>query len=231
VQANYIQHGFVYQHVPGVLLGLALVAGWDFPWARSGAGLTLLALFACLAAVQHPLLRPGRLALWHRCLFEKSGPELRDRLALTDSTDWQDLRRVAEYLRAQGVRDGEVTSFGYLTVHLYEQVGVAPSTRFTLFNLFLYFFPDHAREMRDELAASRQRFVVTDVRDYLTSRLTEEQARAERPGAPLAPPPDFPAALARQYPWSEPVVFRAGRYLVHRAAGPVPNLSPPRPSS
>jgi hypothetical protein len=99
-----------------------------------------------------------------------------------------------------------------------------------LFNLFLYFFPNHdAREMRDELAASRQRFVVTDVRDYLISRLTEEQARAERPGAPLAPPSDFPAALAQQYPWSEPVVFRAGRYLVHHAAGPVPNLSPPRP--
>jgi hypothetical protein len=226
VQAHYIQHGFVYQHVPGVLLGLALVAGWDFPWARSRVGLTLLALFACLAAVQHPLLRPGRLALWHRCLVEKSGPELRDRLALTDSTDWQDLGRVAEYLRAQGVRDGEVTCFGYLTVHLYDQLGVAPSTRFTLFNLFLNFFPNHAREIRDELAASRQRFVVTDVREYLTRTVTGEQAVAERPGAPLALPPDFPAALARHYPWSEPVVFRAGRYLVHRAAGPVSDLSP-----
>jgi hypothetical protein len=229
VQATYFQHGFVYQHVPGVLLGLALVAGWDFPWGRAKVSLALLGVFACLAALSHPVLRPGRLCLWARCWQEKSGPDLRDRLALTSGADWQDLQRVADYLRAQEVRDGEVTCFGYLTVHLYDQLGVAPSTRFTLFNLFLYFFPNHAQEMRDELAASPQRFLVADVRDPLTSRLTEEQARAERPGGLLALPPEFPPTLAREYPWSGPVVFRAGRYYVFCAAGHVPPLSPPRP--
>ncbi len=39
-------------------------------------------------------------------------------------------------------------------------------------------------------------------------------------------PPKFPWTVwGAVYPWSEPVVYRAGRYLVHRATGPVGPLS------
>jgi hypothetical protein len=89
-------------------------------------------------------------------------------------------------------------------------------------------FPRHLEIVRRELAASPQRYVVSDLQG---AGLTRVEALAERPGQPLALPPAFPPPLARCFPWNEPVVFRAGRYLVHRVTGPVQKLllqAPPR---
>jgi hypothetical protein len=50
-----------------------------------------------------------------------------------------------------------------------------------------------------------------------------------QPGKPHALPPAFSRACAAWrdvFPWSEPVVFRAGRYVVHRVEGPVRRLLP-----
>ena len=63
-----------------------------------------------------------------------------------------------------------------------------------------------------------QRYVVSDLQKV---GLTPAQAAAVGRNGPLALPPAFPDYLCNRYPWSEPIVFRAGRYLVHRATGSV----------
>ena len=85
--------------------------------------------------------------------------------------------------------------------------------------MVILYFPSHAEQVRAEVAASRSRYVVSDLTD--SPGLTYIQALEGVPGRPLALPPSFPPDRLGSYPWCEPLVFRAGRYVVHRAQGPV----------
>lgn len=205
IQAVFVQRNHEYVHVPAVLLGMALVAErWcRLPvGARERVGFAGLALFLLLG---HPLLRPGRLALWGRCWCEGSTAELRDRLRLTGgalTTDWVDLARTADAVRALGLQDGELTCYNNFTHPLLLDLGLRPSTRVLHFDVILSAFPRRREEVRRALATSRQCYVVSDA--------------AALPDA---------AASAGLYPWNEPVVFRAGRYAVHRVTGPVAPLT------
>src|SRR5262249_18260598 len=127
--------------------------------------------------------------------------------------DWVSLERVADFLRKRGVHDGELTCYHANTIPLYQELEVAPSTRYIYFHNALLMFPGHGGEIRAELAGSRQRFLVTNLRE---AGLTTAQAAA---GQPQALPPAFPEHLKAVYPWSEPIVFRAGRYVVHDVTG------------
>jgi hypothetical protein len=148
-------------------------------------------------AVEHPLFRPFRVALWPRCVCEGSTPQLRDWLGLeihqVANPSWQEMEPVATYLRDHDVRDRELTCYGTSAVSLYMQLDVKPSTRYVLLWAIIRFFPTHLNEIRANLIASPQRFAVCDERDM-----------------PLSP------GSGAWYPWSEPVVFRSGRYQIRR---------------
>ncbi len=79
------------------------------------------------------------------------------------------------------------------------------------------FFTKHREEILAEVNASRQRFIVSDL---VWTGLTSEEAEETNPADPLALPREFPDKFTLTYPWNEPVVFRSGRYVVHRATGP-----------
>jgi len=217
------QYGFYYQHVPAMLLALAVLAGGPpaagrLPVRRLAAlGWLAVACFAALAAWHHPVLRRDRVAVWGRCLREGSTPELRDRLALTIYVEWSDLERVADYLRGQDLADGELTCADWRVNSLYLELNVAPSTRYIYLNVMYIFFPRHFADVQDALAGTRQRYLVADL---CLGGLTPAQAREERPGRPLALPPAFGPDSARLFPFSEPMVFRAGRYAVYRIDHP-----------
>jgi hypothetical protein len=237
VQAGFLQQEFDYVQVPAVLLALAVLAGWRWPVGPVAAGwvagtalaATLPVLFPAAGPPldelrqrsprayrvvfgQHHALMPGRVVYWVRCWQEGNTAELRDRLAGEDSphaTGWEDLGRVADYLRELDLRDGELTCYNNSTHPLYLDLGLRPSTRYLHFGTVLDHFPSRRRQVEQELAASGQRYVVSDLRAV---GLTGEQ------------PADCPPSLLRLFPWSELVVFRSGRYLVHRVrpdAGPV----------
>src|SRR5262249_26788432 len=100
----------------------------------------------------------------------------------------------------------------------------------------LAMFPGRRQTVYAEADKSPQRYVVSDVRDPWALGL----ARAEAPGQDSEPPPALPPAraspAARNYPWSEEGVFRAGRYSVHQVTGRIPWLGarasrPPYPES
>src|SRR5262249_11462153 len=163
-----------------------------------------------------------RFGAWGRCWTDSGTPELRNQLELNDmSPDWVQLRKVAAFLRASNIANGEFTCYDGTTLPLYMQLDTTPSTRYILPGAFIHFYPQQAERIRRELKESNQRFIVTDMKALLAFRETEK-ADAERPGQPLAYPPAFPDELLKTYPFTEPVVFRAGRYYVHRAKGHSP---------
>jgi hypothetical protein len=236
-QANLVQMQFLYHLAPTVLLVVSFLAARCWParprllyWVALAGLLAAAALPVPRAlpyraeeweVAPHPLCSPSRLALWGRCWRASPSPELRDALTLEsvpEAPGWQELRTVARFLRGRGVREREVTCFHTSTVHLYRELNIQPSTRFLMLAAALARFPLHNGAILDELRVSPQRFVVSDLCDL---GLTPEQARRR-------PVPRGPNA-ARTFPWSQPVVFRAGRYLVHRV-GPPQERAPAAPA-
>jgi hypothetical protein len=193
------------------------------PPARvSGAGKVFWLGAATVAAVLWCLaFRVERVRLWARCCREGATPEIQSLLATrTDSpygVDAVHLARVADYLRGQKVGDGELTCMSGCTHPLYLDLDVKPSTRFPQVEMTTLFFVHHRDDVLAELNASRQRFIVSDL---TWTGLTAQEAEEANPDDPLALPREFPDKFALLYPWDEPVVFRSGRYLVHRVTRP-----------
>jgi hypothetical protein len=235
VQAAYMQKPYDYVLAGIVPLAMTLLAGQGRGLVRPVLGWAALAAFSTVVALGHPLLRPDRLVLWERCWREGSTPELRDRLKLAaapDTPDWCDLARVAAELRRLGVGDYELTCFHNSPHPLYLDLGIHPSTPFLHFGTLLHYFPGRREEIRRILAASRQRYVVSDVRH---AGLTEPERAALLPRLMTAErtasgsiPISFPNRLHDVFPWSEPVIYCTGRYLIHEVRGPVGKLMPPR---
>jgi hypothetical protein len=235
VQAAYLQKPYDYVLASIVPIAVCLLAGQPWRLSRPALGWVAMAAFATAVAVYHPLVWPERLALWSRCWREGSTPELRDGLKLATAPDtpvWGDLARVAEELRRLGVGDYEVTCFHNSPHALYLDLGVRPSTRFLHFGTLLHYFPGRREEIRQVLAASRQRYVVSDLRH---AGLTEPELaaplislQAADGHSPASIPIYFPERLREVFPWSEPVIFRTPRYLIHEVRGPVGSLVPPR---
>lgn len=243
-QALVLQNLLQYIQVPPILLAVTVIAGSRWPqfdwltdpvlrsvrlsrddvqrvdlrrqhqaWGWAVAG------FATLALVWHPMFRPERWLLWPRCLTENNASELRDELALNDQADWQDLDQVAKYLIEQGgAKDQRLTCYSFSTPGLYVMLDIQPATRFPFLDSFLKAFPQRRPEIYDALRASKQKFVVTDLRTLGFTR-----QRSLIAGVPHLPKLDtvLPPDVALEFPWSLPIVFRAGSYSVHAVSEPI----------
>jgi hypothetical protein len=218
LQVIFWQHGYEYVHVPLVLLGLTLVAAWD--WSAWHVRKIALAAFVGWAALVHPMFQLQRSRCWFLCWTEGSSPQVRDRLTLAGLADWTALDRVETFLRDQHLGPRELTCYDWKIPCVYVDLGVKPSTRFVFLNSALVWFPRHREVIRKTVADSPGHFVVSDLTD---AGLSPGQA-AE--GSPTALPPAFPEKAKDVFPWSEPIIFRSGRYAVHQVKGPVKRLWP-----
>jgi len=252
VQSYLLQHLFDYVHAPALLLAIVLVAAsWarrpaaaaaaaddrdsaDEPATKAGPDSTMgrfawrlsVAAFAILALLTTPVVSLPRLACWPACVTQGSTAEVRDRLKTFSVPSWRDLERVAAFLGDQGVRDEELTCYNSSLVHLYGILGLGPSTRYVYLEQVAIYFPERREAFLQALLDSRQRYVVTDL---IASGLTPGGIARLCAEGPLARPPRFPSHLRDVYPWSQPAVFRAGPYLVHRIERPLGRLEgPPR---
>jgi hypothetical protein len=206
LQAAYLQRQFPYQHVPPVLLGMAFIAGE--PRIR------IPFLVACIAwsLYYHPLLDGGRLAVWQECIRLGSTPQVRDRLSLESdaaAADWEKLESVKDFLKARKLHDRQLTCYAISAIHLYEEMGLRPSTRFIELGSAIGLFRGHQDNIGRELATSPERYIVNDLR---LLGLSAEEAGQQSPGDA---PSLSDSAGKSPYPWMFPIVFRAGRYLVH----------------
>lgn len=238
-QVVFLQKQFDYVQAPTLILAFAVLASRN--WS---AGFLFLVWFLALGLAlqsptlekriedfnatgrnlrieRHPTSDPERIALWLRCWKEGSMPELRDRLgSFTHTnwgTNWENLYDVEQFLRAvdDPPVDRELTCWHDSTHPLYLALGIEPSTRYMHFGTV---FPLRGKldEIRAEVSRSPQRYVVSDL-----LRVTRDPAKAY---GPIEEIPDWlPESERRRFPWNQPIVFRSGRYVVHRIA------APPRP--
>lgn len=219
VQALFLQHLFDYIHAPTILLAVLLLGaatvctGLVTVWVKPA-----WVAFALLAVCTSPLLRSGHLRAWSACWQPAATPALRDRLAYFPNPDREDLDKIAAYLRQEGVAGRDVCFYNSDFVSLYRQLNLLPPVRYTYFFETIQFFPERRRGLLDELQHAPHRFVVTDL---VSVGMPRRDAEAVGPDGPTAPPPAYRRAPREVYPWSCPVVFRAGTYLVHR----VPTVS------
>lgn len=211
--AFFLQHLFDYVHVPAVLIALLLLADSAARRAApSTAWRVTYAGFAVLVLLASPIVRGERLKLWPECVAGPNSPRLQDRLAHLRNPNREDLARVAEYLRRCGVQGRDVCFYNSDLVGLYQSMGLTPPTRFVYLRELLVFFPERQAEIEEQLARSGHRYVVTDL---VACGMPRQLAEQIGPDGPLAPPPAYDRDR-RGDPWTFPVVYRAGTYLVHK---------------
>jgi hypothetical protein len=177
----------------------------------------------------HPIARSNRLALWGRCWHDGSW-ELKDQLTyypyIHCAPHWADLAQVADFLRAQGVRDGDLICWHDSTHPLYVWLNIKPGIRFPHVITAMQ-FRSKLEVIRAETFVSPARYVVSDL--VPVTYLNEFDSATPPAGPCHELPPEFPAWGADVYPWNQPVVFRAGRYFVHEIKNPRGEIDFPWP--
>lgn len=224
-QSFFLQHLFDYVHVPALLLAtFVLTAAWPTGEARH-TGLTMAAVgFAMLAVSACPLLRPARLHAWTTCVAGASTPQLRDSLAHLKNPNHQNLERIADFLRRNNVQGHDVCFYNSDFVSLYRKLGLRPPTRYTyLFEISVY-FPEKRSQIEREVADRKHRYVVTDL---VSCGIPAELAGRIGLEGPLVKPLVALKSSGPIYPFSQPVVYRAGTYLIHRVDNPIGRLWSP----
>jgi hypothetical protein len=145
---------------------------------RPAVGWVILAGLVGLVVARQPLLYPKRLSLWGRCWSEGSTGEIQDQLTCFGSPDfasqqwwqfmsigpigWADLERLEGYLRAQGVRDGDVAVWSPIgAIALYPDLDVRPPHRVQMLCSFLDIFQSEVPRVLRELEAGHLRYMVS----------------------------------------------------------------------
>jgi hypothetical protein len=246
-QAAFVQKPFDYVHVPALLLAMAVLASFRWPVALIAlAWFLAVEVFVglpgadarldrvrrwdddlyCLTTTRHGLTNRDRMAAWGQC-WSAGTPELRNRTALMrdypGGADWVALDRVADFLRGQHVGDGELLCWHDSPHPLYLTLDVKPAVRYMHVGTILR-FTGRLEQMRAEVVAAQPRFAVSDL-----NRVGEWSnwwyAPDPSDGRPELPA-SFPDVLKDVFPFDQPVVFRSGRYVVHRVERPVGKLVP-----
>jgi hypothetical protein len=223
-QVLLFQGWYPYHWTPPVLLALTVLATWfripAASWWRFALAFHML-LFVALAAFAHPVLQPRRLAMWWACVTEGSTNRLRDALALTPqqgvaggASDWEDLERIATFLREQALQEDEPLCLHESTMPLYLELDRSPAVRYLFYGQATGIYPRHRQQIVAELSTTPARYAVSDL-EMIHWRPSDSQN-----------PPRFSKPMAESFPWSEPIVYRSGRYTVHRLDEPIRKLWP-----
>ncbi len=241
VQVVFLQKAFDYVHVPLTFLGMAVVAGqrWCFGFVyllwfvATGVLVNLAEAYPAVAPAvraldpgdvrlkfeKHPIADWEVMRLWPRCWSEGGSPEMRDRLGqYTDvhcGTKWCELEKVADYLRKVDppLGPGELNCWHDSTHPLYLTLNLDPATRYMHYGT-AFGIRSKRERIAGEVANSRQRYVVSDLLRVKWDRHAVYEPWSWQPGDPL--PVWIPPNERQKFPWNQPVVFRAGRYVVHK---------------
>ncbi len=215
-QTVTMQRLFDYVQTPPLLLAVAVLACVRVPRAERNVVRAAGVAFAALVVLASPLFRPSRLACWPTVLAEGSTPEVRDRLGVMKIVGWRELAEVERFLRDSGMENGEVVAHAGHLVYLHAEGGFDPPTRYAYLAPLLRCFPSRHAEIASALAESDATYVVSSL---VEGGVPVSATRAGDVGPPAFPPGFAPPADS--FPWSHPVVFRSGRYLVHRIERPL----------
>lgn len=228
--ALLLQRPFHYVHIPETLLMLAVFAAnrWPVPFTLVVLQIVTGVLFTVAGqeipyAGHHAAFDANRTQWWAKCLEANPSREARRGVAMWaqhfGGNDPVELGAVADYLRTQNLRDGELIAWHDSPHALYLDLGVKPGFRFmhvgTAAGLGKWQEEAVLREL--QVAIPHARFAVSDMH-----RITEKYSDLNDLDA-AGLPKVLPAWQRKEFPFDQPVVFRSpgGRYLVHRIVKPV----------
>jgi hypothetical protein len=254
--ALLLQKQFHYVHVPETLLMIALFAANR--WAVTVAVLALqavvmgwLALIPVLGTPpapswgwegvvfrhviwEYPNRDPDRLKWWPCCFSRHVPGEVRNGVAFQSDyfagIDTAEIDEVAEYLRSQNVREGEVMAYNDSPHAVYLVLGHRrPPIRFMHLSTATLMGDEQYEWVKKEVTAAAPgvRFVVSDLQRLATFYSYEDLQRVSEPGPNAEDhlPPVVPMASRDVFPLNQPTVFRSGggrgRYVVHVLTAPV----------
>jgi hypothetical protein len=265
-QALFVQRQFLYVHVPETLLMFGLWAAhrWALVpvgllWLALTSGLWVAADFAPDTKARldrlppearehylprHVITSGARLRLWPQCwrptMSDAERYALWDKLRLHPpheaSICWEEMGEVAEFLRARGVRDGEVVAWFDSPHVVYLMLDIDPGLRymhvFTVLSIVsgMKGSTHEGREMilREaeargaRCAPGRPRYAITDLEWVATMAGDDPDLRAAALGPPHNPPwglmPTY-SPYPKEFPFNQHTLFRTrngtGRYVVH----------------
>jgi hypothetical protein len=217
LQALVLQHPLAYVYVPLMVLGGTLCCLWPIPRYLRPVSWCLAVCFLLQGIAGSPLLQASRLSEWWNCVTQGPTLAVRSRVQVESQPDWERLKPVVDFLKEQDLRPGELTAYSGGLVHLYAEMGLPPSTRYVYVNVLAILFPDRVKEIHRALEDSPQRFVVSSLRE--AGMPAESIAEEDHPSTGL--PVSFPPERLKEFPFTQPVVFRSGEYVVHRVAAPI----------
>jgi hypothetical protein len=253
-EATFLQKTFHYSQAPVLLLALALLASYRWPssqvliaWCLIGGALhhyrekspTLDKWLGAFRAERkftyqqvvpwNKLINGEWREVWWRCVREGSSPEIKEHLSFYRynhcAPTWTELDEVRKFLQTLDLKDGDLVCWDDSPHPLYLDLDLRPSFRFLHVNTALDSFISKRPRIRDELMASGHKYVVSDL--AVLSFLYEFPCPA---GHDLELPEQFPCFCRDVYPWNQPIIFRTGRYCVHKVEKPITDIRIPHPA-
>ncbi|CAN5435202.1 hypothetical protein BH11PLA2_BH11PLA2_25560 [soil metagenome] len=219
-QACALQRNFDYVHIPETLLLFAVLA------AHRSWLLPIAVLISCFS---HPALDRERMSHWQDCFKTLNDPyDYRQRqLDLAREREYfpcinpVEIGEVADWLRTQGVTDGEVIAWHDSPHAVYLELGLRTNFRFMHITTTLISVKNRQRMQRELLAKALPgaKYFVTDILHPMRFTDAVTWNRRREPGPDLLPPV-FSKQARTAFPYNQSAVFRTsnghGRYLVHR---------------
>ena len=254
-EAVFLQKTFHYSQTPGHLLAFALVAAYRLPaaqifiaWCLIGGTLThyretrgtfdeTLGRFQAekrftyqQIVPAHKLINTDWPHVWKKCLLEGSNPEMKNHLSFYRynhcAPTWTELDEVRQFLQTLNLHDRELVCWDDSTHPLYLDLKIRPGIRFMHVNTALDFRSKRPL-IRQELIASGHKYVVSD---NAVSRFLYDWYPLDAPeNDPMGLPVALPCVCRDVYPWNQPIIFKAGRYYVHRVENPIGEIRMPYP--
>jgi hypothetical protein len=209
-QAVVLQHFFDYIQLPAILLAIGLVAWFCATTSKVILKGCLLAFLFLCPVLRYPMQLAQHRPYWERSLEAGSTAEVKDGLTLLHRVEWQDLKKVEDFLRENQVKDGELTCFSIQAISLYNALNVRPSMRHLILQGGYTIFVNHRAEIGNELNTSPQRYVVVD----LWRKDMDYHDIPGTAGDTNLPDWIFPRNFKELYPQPVVLLFRAGRYVV-----------------
>ena len=235
--ALFLQRPFHYVHIPETLLMLGVFAAnrWPVPFALVAVQLVAGVWFALAGQSlpyvgRHVAFDVNRSRWWSACLEADPPREARRGVAMWaehfGGNDPVELGAVADFLRTQNLRDGELIAWHDSPHALYLELGVKPRFRFMHASTASGLGPWQEQQVLRELqeALPHARFAVSDM--HRVTAKYGELNDLDADGLPKV----LPAWQRGEFPWNQPVAFRSpgGRYLVHRIEKPVTSAKMPK---
>ena len=208
-QACILQHVFDYPHIAGEMFAVVLLIDFAIGLRTDGHRRIVLIALALMKVIGHAPVFIDRVQVWGECIRFDDRPQLRDKLARYERIGWTELDRVAQFLREQGVKPGEVNVIGDTALPLWEMLDQTPPTRYYIVQNNLLSFHSRNAEIKKTLSeVPNQRYLVCDHVGLRSEPPPGYSWRDNRADWPLRADWYGPSR------WADRIVFRSGRYVV-----------------